>query len=120
MRFLPQADLVNRCLTNNLLPTGDVVIQDGNLTTGVENYKEFFHAAVNIAGETQDFDGNGVYVRLQPGGGPVAVREHLAPYLPGHPLVRVGGELSDRKGLNRQGGGIFCGERSSPTIRETS
>jgi glycine dehydrogenase len=27
-----------------------------------------------------------------PGMGPIAVAKHLAPYLPGHPLVRVGGE----------------------------
>ena len=69
VRFLPQADLVNRCLTNNLLPTGDVVIQDGNLTTGVENYKEFFQSLVGLAGESQNFDGNGQYTRFQTGGG---------------------------------------------------
>ncbi|HEX2253420.1 MAG TPA: aminomethyl-transferring glycine dehydrogenase [Thermoanaerobaculia bacterium] len=27
-----------------------------------------------------------------PGMGPICVKEHLAPYLPGHPVVRVGGE----------------------------
>jgi glycine dehydrogenase len=27
-----------------------------------------------------------------PGMGPIAVAQHLAPYLPGHPIVRVGGE----------------------------
>src|SRR5688500_13843112 len=27
-----------------------------------------------------------------PGMGPIAVAKHLAPYLPGHPLVRTGGE----------------------------
>lgn len=69
VRFLPQADLVNRCLLNNLLPTGDVVIQDGNLTTGVENYKEFFQSMVGLSGESQNFDGNGQYTRFQTGGG---------------------------------------------------
>jgi ABC-type transporter Mla subunit MlaD len=69
VRFLPQADLVNRCLINNLLPTGDVVIQDGNLTTGVENYKEFFQSLVGLTGESQNFDGNGQYTRFQTGGG---------------------------------------------------
>jgi virulence factor Mce-like protein len=69
VRFLPQADLVNRCLTNTLLPTGDVVIQDGNLTTGVPNYKEFFQSLVGLAGESQNFDGNGQYTRFQTGGG---------------------------------------------------
>jgi virulence factor Mce-like protein len=69
VRFLPEADLVNRCLLNNLLPTGDVVIQDGNLTTGVENYKEFFSSLVGLSGESQNFDGNGQYTRFQTGGG---------------------------------------------------
>ncbi len=69
VQFLPQADLVNRCLLNNLLPTGDVVIQDGNLTTGVENYKEFFYSMVGLSGESQNFDGNGQYTRFQTGGG---------------------------------------------------
>ncbi len=69
VKFIPQADLVNRCLLNNLLPTGDVVIQDGNLTTGVENYKEFFQSLVGLSGESQNFDGNGQYTRFQTGGG---------------------------------------------------
>jgi len=69
VRFLPQADLFNRCLTDTLLPTGDVVIQDGNLTTGVENYKEFFQSLVGFTGESQNFDGNGQYTRFQTGGG---------------------------------------------------
>ena len=30
-----------------------------------------------------------------PGMGPIAVAEHLAPYLPGHPIVRVGGALAN-------------------------
>ena len=51
-----------------LLPTGDIVIQD-EFTTGVENYKEFFYTLVGLAGEGQNFDGNGMYVRFQTGGG---------------------------------------------------
>ena len=38
-------------------------------TTGAENYKEFFYALVGLAGEGQNFDGNGMYVRFQTGGG---------------------------------------------------
>lgn len=67
--LLPQVDLVNRCLLNNVLPTGDTVIQDGSLTTGVKNYQEFFQALVGLSGESQNFDGNGSYTRFQPGGG---------------------------------------------------
>ena len=39
------------------------------LTTGAENYKEFWYTMVGLAGEGQNFDGNGMYVRFQPGGG---------------------------------------------------
>ena len=66
--LLPQTTLVSRCARDVILPTGDVVIQD-EFTTGVENYKEFFYTLVGLSGEGQNFDGNGMYVRFQPGGG---------------------------------------------------
>ena len=66
--LLPQTDLASKCARDVLLPTGDVVIQD-EFTTGVENYKEFFYTLVGLAGEGQNFDGNGMYVRFQTGGG---------------------------------------------------
>ena len=67
--LLPQIDLIDRCLTNVVLPTGDIKINDGSLSSGVENYKEFWYTMVSLAGEGQNFDGNGMYVRFQPGGG---------------------------------------------------
>jgi hypothetical protein len=69
VQLLPQADLVSKCATDVVLPTGDIKIQDGPLTTGRENYKEFWYTMVGLAGEGQNFDGNGPYVRFQPGGG---------------------------------------------------
>jgi virulence factor Mce-like protein len=66
--FLPQADLVARCASQVLLPTGDEVIRD-EFTSGEENYKEFFYSLVGLAGEGQNFDGNGSMVRFQTGGG---------------------------------------------------
>jgi phospholipid/cholesterol/gamma-HCH transport system substrate-binding protein len=68
IELLPQTNLVSRCATDVLLPTGDVVIED-EFTTGVENYKEFFYTLVALSGEGQNFDGNGMYVRFQTGGG---------------------------------------------------
>jgi phospholipid/cholesterol/gamma-HCH transport system substrate-binding protein len=68
IKLLPQTNRVSRCATDVVLPTGDVVIQD-EFTTGVENYKEFFYTLVGLAGEGQNFDGNGMYVRFQTGGG---------------------------------------------------
>jgi ABC-type transporter Mla subunit MlaD len=66
---LPQADLVSQCITHTILPTGDVKIQDGQFTSNEENYKEFWYAMVGLAGESQNFDGNGHYVRFAVGGG---------------------------------------------------
>jgi phospholipid/cholesterol/gamma-HCH transport system substrate-binding protein len=68
IQLLPQTNLASRCATDVVLPTGDKVIED-EFTTGVENYKEFFYALVGLSGEGQNFDGNGMYVRFQPGGG---------------------------------------------------
>jgi virulence factor Mce-like protein len=72
IELLPQTTLVSRCLRDVLLPTGDVVIED-EFTTGVENYKEFFYTLVGLSGEGQNFDGNGMMVRFQPGGGTQSV-----------------------------------------------
>ena len=67
-KLLPRVDLAARCARDVLLPTGDVVVQD-EFPTGVENYKEFLYSLVGLSGEGQNFDGNGIYVRLQTGGG---------------------------------------------------
>ena len=67
--LLPQVDLVNRCMTRVVLPTGDKPVDDGFLSTGIENYKEFFQALTSLSGESQNFDGNGSYTRFQTGGG---------------------------------------------------
>ena len=66
--LLPQTDLASKCLRDVVLPAGDEVIND-EFATGSENYKEFFYALVGIAGEGQNTDGNGMYVRFQTGGG---------------------------------------------------
>ena len=67
--LLPQADLASKCTTDVILPAGNIKVNDPPLNTGVENYKEFWYAMVGLAGEGQNFDGNGMYVRFQPGGG---------------------------------------------------
>ena len=66
--LLPQTDLASKCVTHNVLPTGDLVVND-EFRTGAPNYKEFIWALVGLAGEGQNFDGNGSYVRFQTGGG---------------------------------------------------
>jgi virulence factor Mce-like protein len=66
--LLPKTDLTSKCASKVILPTGNIPIRD-EFATGVENYKEFFWGLVALAGESQNFDGNGTYVRFQTGGG---------------------------------------------------
>jgi phospholipid/cholesterol/gamma-HCH transport system substrate-binding protein len=67
--LLKQLDLLDRCITNTIIPTGNVKVNDGAFSSGVENYKEFWYAMVGLAGEGQNFDGNGQFLRLATGGG---------------------------------------------------
>jgi phospholipid/cholesterol/gamma-HCH transport system substrate-binding protein len=67
--LIPQIDLANRCMIKVVLPTGDKPVNDGFLSTGLPNYKEFWQAMVGLSGEGQNFDGNGSYTRFQTGGG---------------------------------------------------
>ena len=71
--LLGEIDDASQCLAKVILPTGDIKIDEGNLSAGVENYKEFWYAMVGLAGESQNFDGNGPYVRFQTGGGSQSV-----------------------------------------------
>jgi virulence factor Mce-like protein len=69
-RWLPRIDAFDRCVTEVLLPTARVKVDDGDGSAGVESYKEFWYAMVGAAGEGQAFDGNGSMLRLQAAGGP--------------------------------------------------
>jgi phospholipid/cholesterol/gamma-HCH transport system substrate-binding protein len=74
VEFLPVLDLFNRCQLEVILPTQEQRIEDGSLSTGLRNYEEFFQSLVGLAGESQNFDGNGSYTRFQPGGGGFGVQ----------------------------------------------
>jgi ABC-type transporter Mla subunit MlaD len=76
--LLPEIDLFNRCQLNVILPTGDARIDDGPFTTGLRNYQEFFQTTVGLAGESQNFDGNGSYTRFMSGGGAFPVQTQVA------------------------------------------
>lgn len=67
-----QIRLTSRCVSNVLVPTGDIIIDD-QFSAGATNYQEFFYGAAAQAGESGNFDGNGQYLRIQTGGGPVPV-----------------------------------------------
>jgi phospholipid/cholesterol/gamma-HCH transport system substrate-binding protein len=72
-----QIGLLSNCFSNVVLPAGDVVLDDTgpgfDFSTGVPNFKEFGYAAASLAGSLQGFDGNGPYLRVSAGNGPVTV-----------------------------------------------
>jgi phospholipid/cholesterol/gamma-HCH transport system substrate-binding protein len=70
---LPQINRISLCTTKVFVPTGNQTIED-RFRTG-PNYREFFYFLANFAGVSQNFDGNGPYLRVQPGGGDVLVKQ---------------------------------------------
>jgi phospholipid/cholesterol/gamma-HCH transport system substrate-binding protein len=78
LQLFPAAGVASRCVSHNLIPTGNQVIDNAGgaypFTTGQPNYREFFYGTVNLAGESQNFDGNGQFLRFQAGGGDKFVR----------------------------------------------
>jgi phospholipid/cholesterol/gamma-HCH transport system substrate-binding protein len=71
---LPQLNQLSLCTTKVLVPTANQTIED-QFSTGGPNYREFFYSLANLAGQSQNFDGNGPYLRIQAGGGPTLVGE---------------------------------------------
>ncbi|HEX5416876.1 MAG TPA: MlaD family protein [Chloroflexota bacterium] len=65
---LPQINQLSLCTTKVMVPTGNQVVND-QFSTGQPNYREFFYTLANLAGQTQNFDGNGPFLRLQASGG---------------------------------------------------
>jgi hypothetical protein len=65
---LPQLNRLSLCGSKVLIPTGNQTIND-QFSTGGPNYREFFYTLTDFAGQGQNFDGNGPYLRVQPGGG---------------------------------------------------
>jgi phospholipid/cholesterol/gamma-HCH transport system substrate-binding protein len=70
---LPQLNRISLCTTQVLSPTFDETIND-QFSTGGPNYREFLYWLVNFAGQSQNFDGNGPYFNIQPGGGGTLVK----------------------------------------------
>jgi phospholipid/cholesterol/gamma-HCH transport system substrate-binding protein len=67
--WVPKADDFNRCVTEVIIPTGNIRVDDGPFSANTENYKEFWHSVVGQAGEGQGFDGNGPFLRISSPGG---------------------------------------------------
>ncbi len=74
-QLFPEVTALSRCSTQVLVPTADgTITADSSWSTGQSNWHEFFYGLTNVAGSGQGFDGNGPYLRVQPGGGPQLVQ----------------------------------------------
>lgn len=73
-KALPGANRLSLCTTKVLSPTFNQTIED-RFSTGGPNYREFFFFLANLSGWGQNFDGNGPYLRIQPGGGDILVEQ---------------------------------------------
>lgn len=79
-QFMPAIDAFNQCMTKVFIPTGNLVVKDGPLSSGVPNYREFFYAMVGQAAEGQGSDGNGDFLRINASGGPFSVESGQTNY----------------------------------------
>lgn len=67
-----QIDLATHCIAGVLLPTFQTVIKD-QFNTGQPNYRDLFYGLVGFAGEGENHDGNGNYIRFGTGGAAKAI-----------------------------------------------
>jgi phospholipid/cholesterol/gamma-HCH transport system substrate-binding protein len=93
--LLPELDDFSACFSDVILPTGNVSLQDGALTTRradgsvVESYKEFWYGLVGLASGGQSFDGNGAYLRGSAAGGEWQSSAGTSTYIPGGRAVKT-------------------------------
>ena len=78
LKLFPQVSLTSRCVTHNLVPLGNEVVEQRGRRLSVQHRPARSRgnsstASSNLAGESQGFDGNGSFVRFQAGGGPQLV-----------------------------------------------
>jgi phospholipid/cholesterol/gamma-HCH transport system substrate-binding protein len=71
---LPQLNRISLCSTKVLTPTFNQTIDD-QFSTGGPNYREFLYTLADFSGWGASFDGNGTFLRVQPGGGSVLVEQ---------------------------------------------
>jgi ABC-type transporter Mla subunit MlaD len=69
---IPQINRISLCQTKVFAPANNQTIHDG-FETG-PSYREFFYYLADFAGAQQNFDGNGSYLKVQPGGGDTLVK----------------------------------------------
>jgi virulence factor Mce-like protein len=71
---LPQLNRISLCSSKVLTPTFNQTIND-QFSTGGPSYREFLYSLADLSGWGASFDGNGTFLRLQPGGGNILVEQ---------------------------------------------
>jgi len=71
---LPQLNRISLCTTRVIMPTFNQTIND-QFSTGGPNYREFLYTLADFSGWGSNFDGNGYFLRVQPGGGDLLVEQ---------------------------------------------
>ncbi|HET7591074.1 MAG TPA: MlaD family protein [Solirubrobacterales bacterium] len=119
---VPQLNQLSVCTTKVMVPTGNEVIND-RFSTGGPNYREFLYNLVNFASQTQNFDGNGPYFRLQGGGGSVMVGEQNPAATQGSEKVQYARTIAPPQGTQPQLGSrpplkpeVRCYTNSPPDV----
>lgn len=73
--LISAAATLSRCFTKVLVPVGDERITvDSSPPAALDVYQQLFQSAVGLTGATQNFDGNGRYVRATIGGGSIPIK----------------------------------------------
>jgi phospholipid/cholesterol/gamma-HCH transport system substrate-binding protein len=80
--WLPKITAFNKCITKVIIPTGNIKVDDGEFSSNVENYKEFWYSMVGQNGEAQSFDGNGSLLRVSTAGGADLIRSGKSNFVP--------------------------------------
>jgi len=70
---------LSTCVSRNIVPALDTVLQDGANTSGYPAWKDLLHLAASLSGASASFDGNGIGLRI----GVAEGAQTLAEILPG-------------------------------------
>ena len=123
LKFLPDINKFDTCITKVFIPTGNLVVNDGSLSSGEPNYQEFWQAMTAMAGASQGSDGNGGLLRLWASGGPFSVESGQTNYygnidtgfgnLPAKPTATRPGFPNKVPPLNRS---VACEKEPVPNV----
>ncbi|MEA2492210.1 MAG: phospholipid/cholesterol/gamma-HCH transport system substrate-binding protein [Thermoleophilaceae bacterium] len=79
--LFPITEPLSQCLLTHLVPTFNSQIPDGDLSTGRPVWQDFAHGLVGLAGQAQNFDGNGFNMRYLGGTSPAGFAAQSIPGL---------------------------------------